>query len=160
MGITHPPLESLLTFSQTCLEGFEQSCLNRISNLRKEVREIFEEQDQYEVGARLARWILDGRRPGDAAPSPTRAAPPVLLSHEVALLNAARGAAQLASPQDHSSAPDCSSGSMLELRGCLALEWRLPFRRVAVSLDASAALRSLESHAAKHDPAALARTTH
>jgi len=160
MGITHPPLESLLTFSQTCLEGFEQSCLNRISNLRKELREIFEEQIQYEVGARLARWILDGRRPGDAAPSRIRTAAPALLSPEVALPNPARGVAQLDSPRDQASAFDFSSGSMLELRGCLALEWRLPFRRVAVSLDASAALRSLESHAVKHDPAGLAKTTH
>ena len=31
MGSTHPPLESLLRFSQNCLEGFELSRLNRIA---------------------------------------------------------------------------------------------------------------------------------
>lgn len=45
MGSTHPPLESLLRFSQNCLEGFELSRLNRIANLRKEFQEI------------LAEWI-------------------------------------------------------------------------------------------------------
>jgi hypothetical protein len=252
MGSTHPPLDSLLTLSQTCLEGFEQSCLNRISNLRKELREIFEEQVQYEAGARVARWILDGRQAGDAEPDPDQTAAPALalpelavpilasrmladlqasdadplphrtevpallrndlavpsvahrildgrqatdadlfpdqtsapalvppelafpsgeswtvdgrqpsiadarpnraatralLPSEVTLPSLARAVAQLAPLWDRSSAPEFSFDSMLEMRGTVALDLRSPFRCVKVSLDASAALRSLEHFA-------------
>jgi hypothetical protein len=187
MGSPHPPLDSLLTFSQTCLEGFEQSCLNRISNLRKEFREIFEERVQYEVGARVARWILDGRQTSDAAlvpdrtvtsallraelalpslargifdahqtsdanPSPDRTAAPALAQLELAFSNPARAAAPLASPWGDSSASEFPPGSMLELPASVALELQSPFRPITVSLDASAALRSLEYFARCKSP--------
>ena len=224
MGSPHPPLDSLLTFSQTCLEGFEQSCLNRISNLRKEFREIFEERVQHEVGARVARWILDGRQTSDAAlvpdrtvtsallpaelafpghargifdayqssdanPFPDRTAAPALLSAELpipsvarlgldafrasdanrvpirtavppfaqlelAFSNLARGAAQLASSPNDPSASGFPPGPMLDLPASVGLEFRSPVRRMTVSLDASAALRSME-HSARCEPPSL-----
>ena len=55
MGSTHPPLESLLKLSQNCLEGFELSRLNRISNLRKEFHDVLVEWIEFEIEARFAR---------------------------------------------------------------------------------------------------------
>jgi hypothetical protein len=62
MRDTQPPLEYLVTSSQTSLEAFELTRLNRAANLRKELREILEEWLKTEVDARLARWILECRR--------------------------------------------------------------------------------------------------
>jgi hypothetical protein len=65
MSSTQLPLEYLVTSSKNCLEGFELARLNRISELRKEFSEVFDELVEAEIGARIARWILDGRRTQD-----------------------------------------------------------------------------------------------
>jgi hypothetical protein len=163
MGSAHPPLESLLTFSQTCLAGFENSRLNRISNLRKELRELVDEWIEFEIEARLARWILDDRQSGaaDCLPQQTRA--PEIALPQMTLPSLARAPGHVVLPWDDDPAPQLPPGSTLELRDTLtlaippdstlethdhvALELHLPFRRVSVSYDASAALHSLEHFA-------------
>jgi hypothetical protein len=62
MNENQPPLEYLVTSSQTAVESFELSRLNRVSNLRKEIRQIVDEWIAAETEARIARWILDCRR--------------------------------------------------------------------------------------------------
>jgi hypothetical protein len=62
MSSTLLPLEYLVTSSENCLEGFELARLNQISNLRKEFSQVFDDLVEAEIGARLARWMLDGRR--------------------------------------------------------------------------------------------------
>jgi hypothetical protein len=57
-----PPLEYLVTCSQSCLEGFELARRDQISKLRAELRDIHEEWIEAEVAARLSRLLLDGRR--------------------------------------------------------------------------------------------------
>lgn len=147
MGTTHPPLESLMTFSQNCLEGFEHSRLNRISILRKEFHQIFEELIQFEIDARLARWILDGRQVSGPACSPHHAIAAEVVLPELALRSLARSAGDLVAPGDDALPPELPFGSILELRDDVTFELRLPFRRVPVSGNASAALRSLEHFA-------------
>ena len=147
MGSTHPPLESLLTFSQNCLEGFEHSRLNRISILRKEIHQIFEELIESEIDARLARWILDDRQVSGPACSPHHAIAAEVVLPELALRSLARSPGGFVAPSDDAQPPEFPFGSMLELRDDVTLELRLPFRRVPVSEDASAALRSLEHFA-------------
>ena len=56
------PLEYLVTSSQSAVESFELSRLNRVSNLRKEIRQVVDEWIAAEAEARIARWILDCRR--------------------------------------------------------------------------------------------------
>jgi len=63
MSDTQPPLEFFLTSSDTGLQSFELSRMNRASNLRKELRQVMEEWIQAEVNARFARWVLESRRP-------------------------------------------------------------------------------------------------
>ena len=147
MGSTHPPLESLLTFSHNCLEGFEHSRLNRISNLRKEFHEIVEEWIEFEIEARLARWILEGRQVPGAEPVPNQVAAGELVSPEIALRRLADDPGDVLPPIDDALAPECSYRSMIELHDGVALELELPFRRAPVSHDAAAALRSLEHFA-------------
>lgn len=65
--MTNPPLEYLVTSSQAGLENFELARLNKIANLRKELREIVEEWIEAETQSRLARWILQCRRTQEAA---------------------------------------------------------------------------------------------
>src|SRR5579863_7500492 len=62
MSSTQLPLEYLVTSSEDCLEGFELARLNQISNLRKEFSQVFDEWVEAEIAARMARWVLDGRR--------------------------------------------------------------------------------------------------
>jgi hypothetical protein len=62
MSDSQPPLEYLVTSSQSAVESFELARLNRISNLRKEIRQIVDEWIAAETDARIARWILDCRR--------------------------------------------------------------------------------------------------
>lgn len=62
-----PPLEYLVTSSQAGLENFELGKMNKIANLRKELRDLVEEWIEAEIQSRLARWILECRRTQDAA---------------------------------------------------------------------------------------------
>lgn len=66
MGSDQLPLEYLVTSSQTALEGFELSRLNRCANLRKELRQIADQWIGVEIEARMARWILECRRAQDS----------------------------------------------------------------------------------------------
>jgi len=79
MRAPQPPLEYLVTASQTSLEAFELAQLNRSANLRKELRDILDEWLQTEVDARVSRWILECRRAqnGDAGPLPAPPREPV-----------------------------------------------------------------------------------
>jgi hypothetical protein len=60
------PLDYLATCSKPSLEAFELGRLNRAANLRKELRDILEAWIQAEGEARLARWLLEGRRAQDS----------------------------------------------------------------------------------------------
>jgi hypothetical protein len=59
---TPSSFDYLFKCSQTSLEGFELARLNRIANLRKELRDLVEEWVGAEVEARLSRWLLEERR--------------------------------------------------------------------------------------------------
>lgn len=63
MRSDQPSFEFLVTSSETSLESFELARLNAIANLRKELRQIVDEWIEAEVQARIARWILERRRP-------------------------------------------------------------------------------------------------
>lgn len=62
MSDISPPLDYLLSCSQSSLESLELSRLNLAANLRKQARQILEQCIQSEVEARMARWILEHRR--------------------------------------------------------------------------------------------------
>jgi hypothetical protein len=147
MGSTHPPLESLLKLSQNCLEGFELSRLNRISNLRKEFREVLDEWIEFEIDARFARWVLEYRRLRDFGSPPIQTMVPAFAPPEIALHGVAHVSDQFLLPSGNELPPDFPFASMVELGASVALELRLPFPHSPVSLDASAALRSLEHSA-------------
>ncbi len=147
MGSTHPPLESLLTFTQKCLEGFELSRLTRISILRAEFLEIFEERVECEIDARLARWIFEARQAIGAGRVPDQTKVPELVPPGFALEALPHGAGGLVPPEGDRLGLGFSFDSIFEFRDREGLGMRLPFRRVPVSQDASAALRSLEHFA-------------
>ena len=52
-------VEYLLRCSKPSLESFELSRLNRVANLRKELRMLVEDWIEAEVEARLAHWVLE-----------------------------------------------------------------------------------------------------
>jgi hypothetical protein len=52
-------VEYLLRCSKPSLESFELSRLNRVANLRKELRMLVEAWIEAEVEARLAHWVLE-----------------------------------------------------------------------------------------------------
>lgn len=62
MGSAHPPLDYLVSSSQSALESFELARLNAVSNLRKELRQLVDEWVEAEIEARMARWVLERRR--------------------------------------------------------------------------------------------------
>lgn len=70
MGSARPPLEYLVTSSNTSLESFELSRLNAVANLRKEIRQIVDDWVEAEIEARIARWVLERRRAELASPQP------------------------------------------------------------------------------------------
>jgi hypothetical protein len=67
-----PPLEYLVTCSQSSLEGFELARRDQIAKLRVELRDIHEEWVEAEVAARLSRLLLDGKRAESRADENTR----------------------------------------------------------------------------------------
>src|SRR5271170_1204229 len=147
MGSTHPPLESLLDLSQNCLEGFELSRLNRISNLRKEFHQLLAEWIEFEIEARFARWVLEYRRLADFGALATQNVAPAFGPPQLALRGVTHESDQFLLPSGNELPPQFPFASMLELRESVAVELRLPFRPLSVSQDASAALHSLEHFA-------------
>jgi hypothetical protein len=147
MGSTHPPLESLLKLSQNCLEGFELSRLNRISNLRKEFREVLDEWIEFEIEARFARWVLEFRHLREFGSLPNQIAVLAFAPPELALRGVTHVAEQFLLPSGNELPPEFPFASMVELGESVAFELRLPFPHSPVSLDASPALRSLEHSA-------------
>jgi hypothetical protein len=147
MGSTHPPLESLLTFSQNCLEGFEHSRLNLISNIRKEIHQALDEWVESEVDARFARWILESRQAGEVHSLSDPTAEAKLFPREFALRSVADGVGGLVSGSDQVLASEFPCQPTLEIHDAPALELQSRLRRATVSQDASAALRSLEHSA-------------
>jgi hypothetical protein len=65
MASAQPPFEYLISSSEESLESFELSRLSHVSNLRKELRTVLDEFVEAEIQARIARWILEGRRAQD-----------------------------------------------------------------------------------------------
>jgi hypothetical protein len=147
MGSTHPPLESLLKLSHNCLEGFELSRLNRISNLRKEFHEVLDEWIEFEIEARFARWVLEYRHLHNFGSLPNQIAVPAFAPSEVALRSVPHVSEQFLLPSGNELPPEFPFASMVELDDSVAFEFRLPFPHSPVSLDAAAALRSLEHSA-------------
>ena len=79
MERTRPPLDYLLTCSEAGLESFEMSRLNRIANLRRELRDVLDEWMEAEVNARVARWLLECKRAESRAAGTPALLPPVSL---------------------------------------------------------------------------------
>ena len=142
MGSTQPPLEFLLKLSQNCLEGFELSRLNRISNLRKEFREVLEEWSELEIEARFACWILEDRHVGDSFPD--RTVLPALPPPELAARSVTHVSEQFLLPGGDELPAEYPFASVIELGDGAELQLRLPLQHSPVSQDAAAALRSLE----------------
>jgi hypothetical protein len=65
MASAQPPFEYLISSSEESLESFELSRLSHVANLRKELRTVLDEFVEAEIEARIARWILEGRRAQD-----------------------------------------------------------------------------------------------
>jgi|SRR6202795_2266905 len=65
MASAQPPFEYLISSSEESLESFELSRLSHVANLRKELRTVLDEFVEAEIQARIARWILEGRRAQD-----------------------------------------------------------------------------------------------
>jgi hypothetical protein len=145
MGSTHPPLESLLKLSHNCLEGFELSSLNRISNLRKEFREVLDEWIEAEIEARFARWALDYRRVRDFSANQTAHlafVPPRLSFRDLTLTSE-----QFLLPGGDELPIEFPFASMVQFGDSVDCELRLSLRHSPVSQNAAAALRSLEHFA-------------
>jgi hypothetical protein len=141
-----PPLEFLVTSSQAGLENFELGKLNKIANLRKELREVVEEWIEADIQSRLARWILECRRAQDAAADPRASEPPALLRHAAASLLPIPGEAmssQECQAQPVAVAP-LSNLSRNDRRDSTAARRVLPLPRPALSERAQDALIFLE----------------
>lgn len=67
------PLAYLMTSSDTSLESYELSRLNRASNLRKEMLQLLEKWIDAEAEARMARAILEWKRAEIRDPTGTEA---------------------------------------------------------------------------------------
>jgi hypothetical protein len=147
MGSTHPPLESLLKLSQNCLEGFELSRLNRISNLRKEFHEVLDEWIEFEIEARFARWILEYRHLHNFGSLPNQIAVPAFAAPELSLSGVTHVSEQFLLPSGNELPLEFPFASVLQLGESEAFELRMTVRHLPVSQDASAALRSLEHFA-------------
>jgi hypothetical protein len=142
MCSTHPPLESLLKLSHTCLESFELTSLNRIANLRKEFRQVLGEWIELEIGARFAHWALECRNLGDSFPNTT--ALPAFVPSQLALRSVVHVSEQLLLPSGDELPIEFPFASMVEIGDSVAFELGMPHRCLPVSQDAAAALRSLE----------------
>jgi hypothetical protein len=147
MGSTHPPLESLLTFSQTCLEGFEHSRLNRISILRKEFRAVAEEWIEVEVDRRVARWILESREARAAGSAADQDSNAEMQARLEGLCDGLRPSERLAALVDDVAAPKLLFDSSAQIPAGIVRRARVSPRNAEVSRDASAALHSLERFA-------------
>lgn len=165
MSSTQLPLEYLATSSANCLEGFELARRNEISNLRKEFLQVFDELVEAEIAARIARWILEGRRTQGDEVAAERLAPAHTSSRE--LLAKSPEAQQLLlartdpGPRRRCDAKKLSSGarrtghapklvaeSSRKTRGLPESESALGAQCIWISANARSALQLLEqSHA-------------
>lgn len=165
MSSTQLPLEYLVTSSTNCLEGFELARLNQISNLRKEFSQVYDELIEAEIAARIARWILNGRRAQDDGFSVDQIVSARSSSPEVP--SSASITRQLPLPRDDPKHGRCSRSASFLFRKCRICsdpdvpadpnrEFRAPpkheselgGRIFCVSAGATAALESLEKSAA------------
>ncbi len=167
MSSTQLPLEYLVASSENCLEGFELARLNRISDLRKEFSEVFDELVEAEIGARIARWILEGRRTQDYNAGVEQLVSTRASSRELAA-NASETQQLLLAPVDPGPRRSCDPENLSPSggRACGApklfgesnRETRTPPERESAPIaqrnpipaDAFAALESLEQSAACH----------
>lgn len=164
MGSTQPPLEYLLTSSQNSLQDFELARHGQISSLRKEFFQLFEEWIEAEIAARIARWILNGRRkqeefcpvgtissargsaPQKLSPAlsehwlPFGDADPQPVSDRIAEDPSSRRGPTRAHCRD-AAAPNCSRQPLAENKSEAVL------RSPAISAEGSAALQLLEQSA-------------
>lgn len=62
MKCTQPLFDFLTTSSEITLQSFEMSRLDEIAELRQQLRKLIEDWIDADVQARLARWLLEGRR--------------------------------------------------------------------------------------------------
>jgi hypothetical protein len=111
---TPSSFDYLLKCSLTSLEGFELARLNRIANLRKELRDLVEEWVAAEVEARVSRWLLEARRIRKQAVLPF-GEPTLPFSDSPHLLDAMLAEAGPATPRPFSSADAalaCSPGGI------------------------------------------------
>lgn len=167
MSSTQLPLEYLVTSSKHCLEGFELARLNQISNLRKEFSQVYDELIEAEIAARMARWILNGRRTQDDGASVDQIVSARPSSPEVP--SSASKTRQLPLPRDDPksgrggrtasslfhvcricSAPEMPADSNREVRTPPEHESEPGARSSPVSADAAAAVESLEKSAASN----------
>ena len=139
-----PPLEYLVTSSQAGLENFELGKLNKIANLRKELREVVEEWIEAETQSRLARWILECRRAQDAAAGPRASEPPALLRHAAASLLPTSGEPVSSRQSQARSVAVAPNLSPRDRRESPATRRVLPLPRPALSERAQDALIFLE----------------
>jgi hypothetical protein len=140
-----PPLEYLVTSSQAGLENFQLGKMNKIANLRKELRDVVEEWIEAEIQSRLARWILECRRTQDAA---ARAASEIDVPLPVDEVAASLLPLSDKSPEPRESlsprVPRLSNGSSLSRRNTRSSQHPLSVVRPKLSERAEDALNFLE----------------
>ena len=148
--MSSPPLEYLLTSSQAGLENFGLGKMNKIANLRIELREVVEEWIEAEMQSRLARWILECRRAQETASAAQTTEAPLPISVEGI-------AANLLPPSDKppDSHEDHSQSAAVKLISALSSRARedssaachsSPLLRPRPSARAEDALNFLEEH--------------
>jgi len=91
MGSVCPSFDYLATCSETSLESFELSRLDRISTIRRDVQELIQQWIGYEVELRLARSRRDSLRTEDCGGPAVRAADSLQLPEQLVLALPASG---------------------------------------------------------------------
>jgi hypothetical protein len=163
MSSTQLPLDYLVTSSENCLEGFELARLSQISILRRQFSEVFDELVEAEIAARVARWMLDGRRTqtegvpiGQIASAPSSLPEPASDVSEIRQLPSTRDSpkprrgsdAGKSAPRRLCSERDITAASNDEFRPPAERQPESSVRGSSVSAGASASLELLEKSAA------------
>lgn len=152
MPSSHPSFESLLTFSQHCLEGFELARRDQACSLRRELRDVVEEWIEFEIEARLARWIRDCRAASDGESASGEQIAPALAAPEFALRGLAHGASERDAPLPFRHGAPAAANTASAAKSVAATACREsadeifpePSARLTVSQNAAVALQSLE----------------